>query len=204
MREVHQSILADQHILLRCTPGQHIQDTTTQKRHNWTLQKHIRLFYFVAYQHIPVRCTTELISAYKKHKCPTKTTIQKAQNLVRRRSSTITNFKNIRHGLSMMTNLKQFWHSFMTTVSSAQSNLLEREKNKNKKRNYFSSSCFNLLRSTNVQSLLKQGKTRLKVCRGCQAFHSEASFSFSFIDHSFILARSMEGSVSKTLVGQNH
>ena len=91
----------------------------------------------------------------------------------------------------MTTNLKQFWHFFMTTVTSAQSNLLEREKNKNKKRNYFSSSCFNLLRSTNVQSLLKQGKTRLKVCRGCQAFHSEASFSFSFIDHSFMLTRSI-------------
>ena len=117
----------------------------------------------------------------------------------------ITNFKNIRLGQSMMTNLKQFCHFFMITVTSAQPYPLEREKNKNKKRNHLSFSCFNLLRSTNVQSLLKQGKTRLKVCRGCQAFHSEASFSFSFIDHSFILARSMEGSVSKTLVtvGQN-
>ena len=91
----------------------------------------------------------------------------------------------------MMTNLKQFCHFFMITVTSAQPYPLEREKNKNKRLNNFSSSCFNLLRSTNVQSLLKQGKTRLKVCRGCQAFHSEASFSFSFIDHSFILTRSI-------------
>ena len=135
MREVHQSILADQHnqhILLRCTPDQHIQDATRQKKHNRTLQRPKRLFYFVAYQHMPMRCTTALISAYKKQKSPTHATLQKAQNLVRRRSSTITNFKNIRHGLSMMTNLKQFWHFFMTTVNSAQSNLLEREKNKNK------------------------------------------------------------------------
>ena len=130
-------------------------------------------------------------STYKKQKSPTHAAIQKAQILVRWRSSTISNFKNIRLGLSMMTNLEQFWHFFMITVTSAQSNPLEREKNKNKKRNYFSSSCFNLLRSTNVQSLLKQGKTRLKVCRGCQAFHSEASFSFSFIDHSFMLTRSI-------------
>ena len=89
----------------------------------------------------------------------------------------------------MMTNLKQFCHFFMITVTSAQPYPLEREKNK--KRNHLSFSCFNLLRSTNVQSLLKQGKTRLKVCRGCQAFHSEASFSFSFIDHSFMLTRSI-------------
>ena len=189
---MHQSILADQHnqhILLRCTPDQHIQDATRQKKHNRKLQRPKRLFYFVAYQHMPMRCTTALISAYKKQKSPTHATIQKAQNLVRRRSSTITNFKNIRHGLSMMTNLKQFCHFFMITVTSAQPYPLEREKNK--KRHHLSFSCFNLLRSTNVQSLLKQGKTRLKVCRGCQAFHSEASFSFSFIDHSFMLTRSI-------------
>ena len=43
----------------------HIQDATTQKKHNRTLQRPKRLFYFVAYQHMPMRCTTALTARIK-------------------------------------------------------------------------------------------------------------------------------------------